>query len=145
MENPSFLEVYPTKSGEQPPPYNPGQSFMQPCPQAPNYPTGPGWTTQQTLIFQPTSTNVGVNEDRALTQPPHSDYLCWSIVNLLFCCWPIGIAAIVYSCRTRDNIDAYNHEAAARNSRTAFNLNVSALVIGLIINVIFAVLIFSRR
>ncbi|XP_044124289.1 trafficking regulator of GLUT4 1-like [Bufo gargarizans] len=144
MENTSFQEPYPSKPGDQPPAYSPGPPVMQPSPYPAYYPPGPQHSVQQTLICQPTSTNVVVvNGQVASTRPQYKDYLCWSILNCLCCCWPIGIAAIIFSCKTRSDIDAHNHDSAARNSRTTFNLNVSALVIGIIIEVIFAVYYFA--
>uniref|UniRef100_A0A8C5A0S7 Uncharacterized protein n=1 Tax=Gadus morhua TaxID=8049 RepID=A0A8C5A0S7_GADMO len=67
-------------------------------------------------------------------------YLAWSIFNTLCCCLPLGIAAIVYSCRAQD-LDALGQGAAAQNaSKTARNLNVIGLVFGIILIIIVIVL-----
>ncbi|KAG7281742.1 hypothetical protein CRUP_028056 [Coryphaenoides rupestris] len=67
-------------------------------------------------------------------------YLWWSIFNTLCCCLPLGVAALVCSCRARD-ANAVGQEAAAREaSKTAKTLNVIGLVCGIIIIIIFVTL-----
>lgn len=150
------------KPGDQPPAYTSGVPAMQPTPypaytsgaqamqpaQYPAYyPPALDRTVQQTLICQQPATNVVVVNNNtgqtSSTRPRNKDYLCWSILNTLFCCCPIGIAAIVFSCKTRDDIDAHDHDAAAKNSRTAFALYISALLIGILVEVIFTVVYFT--
>ncbi|XP_058646975.1 proline rich transmembrane protein 1B-like [Onychostoma macrolepis] len=71
------------------------------------------------------------------------DYLCYSIFTMLFCCLPLGIAAVVYSCYTRDANLAGQRELAMSNSRAALILNNVALGIGLTIIVMANALIFT--
>jgi len=67
-------------------------------------------------------------------------YLGWSIFNTLCCCLPLGIAAIVCSCRAQ-NANAVGESAiAADASRTAKILNVMGLVCGIILIIIFIAL-----
>ncbi|XP_042269172.1 transmembrane protein 91-like [Thunnus maccoyii] len=64
-------------------------------------------------------------------------YLGWSIFNTLCCCLPLGIAAIVCSCKAQ-NANALGETArAAEASRTAKVLNIIALVCGIILIIIF--------
>lgn len=95
-------------------------------------------------------------------------YLGWSIFNTLCCCLPLGIAAIVYSCRvgaiscllapaTRSppRARSFGHlssfkvqnantvgdsTVASEASRTAKILNIVALVCGIILLIIFIAL-----
>uniref|UniRef100_A0A3Q2YQV9 Uncharacterized LOC109526322 n=1 Tax=Hippocampus comes TaxID=109280 RepID=A0A3Q2YQV9_HIPCM len=67
-------------------------------------------------------------------------YLAWSIFNTLCCCWPIGIAAIVYSSKVQNANATGNSVAAADASKTAKILNIVALVCGLILLSIFIAL-----
>ncbi|KAM3923705.1 dispanin subfamily A member 2b-like [Leptodactylus fuscus] len=145
MESASIEESYPIKPMDPPPPYNPGNLGMQPSPYPAYYPPGPNNTVQQTLICQPPSTNVVVMNGQMApaNQPYYKDYLCWSIMNLLCCCWPIGIAAVVYSCKTKKSNDIRDYTAAAINSRVAFNLNISSLVIGILFEILLAFLYYS--
>ncbi|KAK7882558.1 hypothetical protein WMY93_028732 [Mugilogobius chulae] len=67
-------------------------------------------------------------------------YLGWSIFNTLCCCLPLGIAAIVCSCRAQ-NANAAGDQANAQDaSRTAKILNVVGLVCGIILLIIFIAL-----
>lgn len=67
-------------------------------------------------------------------------YLGWSIFNTLCCCLPLGIAAIVCSCRAQNASAVGDQVNAADASRTAKILNVIGLVCGIIILVIVIVL-----
>uniref|UniRef100_A0A3B4VFG1 Uncharacterized protein n=1 Tax=Seriola dumerili TaxID=41447 RepID=A0A3B4VFG1_SERDU len=67
-------------------------------------------------------------------------YLGWSIFNTLCCCLPLGIAAIVCSCKAQ-NANAIGESAIAKDaSRTAKILNVIGLVCGIILIIIFIAL-----
>ncbi|CAB1427041.1 unnamed protein product [Pleuronectes platessa] len=63
-------------------------------------------------------------------------YLGWSIFNTLCCCLPIGIAAIVCSCRAQNANTAGESAIAQDASRTAKILNVIGLVCGIILLII---------
>ncbi|XP_069804891.1 putative dispanin subfamily A member 2d [Dendropsophus ebraccatus] len=69
-------------------------------------------------------------------RPHQSDYLGWSIMNLLCCCWPLGVIALRYSIKTRDANHQNNPDLAADYSRTTKCLNITATVIGVILNII---------
>uniref|UniRef100_A0A8C6U279 Uncharacterized protein n=1 Tax=Neogobius melanostomus TaxID=47308 RepID=A0A8C6U279_9GOBI len=63
-------------------------------------------------------------------------YLGWSIFNTLCCCLPLGIAAIVFSCKAQDASAVGDQVNAAEASRKAKILNVIGLVCGIIFLVI---------
>ncbi|XP_003968416.1 synapse differentiation-inducing gene protein 1-like [Takifugu rubripes] len=67
-------------------------------------------------------------------------YLGWSIFNTLCCCLPLGIAAIVYSCRVQNANAVGDSTVATDASRTAKMLNIIALVCGIILLIIFIAL-----
>ncbi|XP_059393316.1 proline rich transmembrane protein 1B-like [Carassius carassius] len=71
------------------------------------------------------------------------DYLGYSLFTMLFCCLPLGIAAVVYSCYTRDANLAGHREIAMSSSRAAFILNNVALGIGLTITAVSLIIIFT--
>ncbi|XP_031762465.1 trafficking regulator of GLUT4 1-like [Xenopus tropicalis] len=79
--------------------------------------------------FQPTASvsvgNPGPPEEN------FKDYLVVSIMNLLFCCLPIGVAALVYSIQTREAVARRDTASAKRSSQNAFRLNVAAFAVGL--------------
>ncbi|KAK2847217.1 hypothetical protein Q5P01_010216 [Channa striata] len=67
-------------------------------------------------------------------------YLWWSIFNTLCCCLPLGIAAIIFSCKTQNANEVGNSGSAASASRTAKKLNIIGLVCGIILIIIVVVL-----
>ncbi|XP_043936656.1 interferon-induced transmembrane protein 1-like [Protopterus annectens] len=75
--------------------------------------------------------------------PVPQDYLAFSIVTMLFCCLPLGIAALIYSVQTRDAISYGNLEEAQRKSLISRNLNISALVFGIAIIAVVIILQFT--
>ncbi|KAF4073247.1 hypothetical protein AMELA_G00256720 [Ameiurus melas] len=73
--------------------------------------------------------------------PNAPTYLGWSICNTLCCCLPIGIVAIVFSIRA-DTANSIGDSARAHaHSRMAKNMNIAALVVGIIIFIIYIVYI----
>ncbi|KAF4073246.1 hypothetical protein AMELA_G00256710 [Ameiurus melas] len=73
--------------------------------------------------------------------PNAPTYLGWSICNTLCCCLPIGIVAIVFSIRA-DTANTIGDSARAHaHSRMAKNMNIAALVFGIIILIIYIVYI----
>ncbi|KAA0716463.1 hypothetical protein E1301_Tti009410 [Triplophysa tibetana] len=66
-------------------------------------------------------------------------YLVWSIINTFCCCFPIGVAAIIFSCRVNTANSLGDGTKARESSRTARNLNIAAVVIGIIFIIIVIV------
>ncbi|KAL1265359.1 hypothetical protein QQF64_003386 [Cirrhinus molitorella] len=73
------------------------------------------------------------------------DYLGYSIFTMLCCCLPLGIAATVFSCHTRDANLSGQQELARSSSRVAFILNNVALGLGLAIITLGIILMFTIR
>ncbi|KAI5608351.1 dispanin subfamily A member 2b-like, partial [Silurus asotus] len=67
-------------------------------------------------------------------------YLAWSIFNTICCCLPLGIIAIVFSCRTDTANTIGDATRANAHSQTAKKLNIAALVIGILLIIIVIVL-----
>ncbi|XP_069598576.1 dispanin subfamily A member 2b-like [Ranitomeya imitator] len=93
-------------------------------------------------MYQPTANVVTMQPGPVSYQTPQKDYLVWSIINLICCCLPLGLAAIIFSIKTRDATHQNNSLLAAKHSRTAYALNVAATVIGVILTIIFLVIYF---
>ncbi|KAK7127363.1 hypothetical protein R3I93_020065 [Phoxinus phoxinus] len=140
---PSPTTSYPNPSGYPSQPYG-----------APGGPQGPFAQQQQYVLQQPFPqqqpypgmsaypqrpyaghTGVTVQPTVFMTSTPApvyiSDYLCYSIFTLLFCCCPLGIAAVFNSATARKNNIAGRQDLAITSSRTALVLNNVALGIGL--------------
>ncbi|KAK5868629.1 hypothetical protein PBY51_009626 [Eleginops maclovinus] len=63
-------------------------------------------------------------------------YLGWSIFNTICCCLPLGIAAIICSCKAQNANAVGESTEAASASKTAKTLNVIGLVVGIILIII---------
>uniref|UniRef100_A0A3Q3FXG1 Uncharacterized protein n=1 Tax=Labrus bergylta TaxID=56723 RepID=A0A3Q3FXG1_9LABR len=71
--------------------------------------------------------------------PEAPSYMAWSIFNTFCCCWPLGIAAIVYSSKANTANSLGQSSEAMEASRKAKVLNILSLVIGIIFIIIFIV------
>ncbi|KAJ7304114.1 hypothetical protein JRQ81_011639 [Phrynocephalus forsythii] len=74
------------------------------------------------------------------------DFLCYSILTMIFCCFPFGLAALVFSLQTRQANLSGNYAAARKNSSLAQTLNQIALGLGIlstIVCIILMVLFFT--
>ncbi|KAJ7997445.1 hypothetical protein DPEC_G00229080 [Dallia pectoralis] len=74
-----------------------------------------------------------------------SDYLCWSILNLIFCCWPLGIGAVVQSRKALKKLAKGDVAAAQSASDCAFSLNVGSLFCGVILLSIYAYVYYGHK
>ncbi|KAK7127359.1 hypothetical protein R3I93_020062 [Phoxinus phoxinus] len=132
-QGPTIGGINPSFSGA-PDEQNPPQPKMgQPVPGMPAYPQGPVHTgvTVQPAVFM-TSTPT----------PTHlPDYLGYSIFTLVCCCFPLGIAAVIYSVSTRNANMAGERDLATRSSRTTLILNHVSLGLGLAAIAIYLLII----
>ncbi|XP_028327004.1 proline-rich transmembrane protein 1-like [Gouania willdenowi] len=127
---------YPPQGYGYPLQYGAGAYVQQPYPGGVQpYPGGPQ-PYGAAVTVQPT-----VYETQGPLANPVSDYLCYSIFTMLFCCLPLGIAALVYSISARDANHTGNQATAERSSRTARILNHVALGFGLVIIILCITLI----
>ncbi|XP_063292095.1 proline rich transmembrane protein 1B-like [Pelobates fuscus] len=108
--------AFPTGYNNNSPPFQYGQPMVGSIPQVP-MPMPTIVTTQQNVMVIP--------------QPSYRDYLGLSIMNLILCCFPIGIAATVFSCKVRESLRRGDMISAASDSRTAFKLNMVSLGLGI--------------
>lgn len=71
---------------------------------------------------------------------PPPNYLAWSIVVTILCCWPLGIPAIIYASRVGKTFAMGDYKAAKRYSNLARNWTIASAVAGLVV-VVVAVLL----
>uniref|UniRef100_A0A669E4B3 Uncharacterized protein n=1 Tax=Oreochromis niloticus TaxID=8128 RepID=A0A669E4B3_ORENI len=64
-------------------------------------------------------------------------YLGWSIFNTLCCCLPLGIPAIIFSCKAQNANTLGESAIAEEASRTAKTLNIIGTVFGVIIIIVW--------
>ncbi|XP_052475400.1 synapse differentiation-inducing gene protein 1-like [Carassius gibelio] len=102
-------------------------------PQGP-YTQGP-YPGQTVVVAQP-----GVFVTVAPLANPLPDYLGYSVFTMLCCCFPLGIAALVFSCSTRNANFSGQRELAEKNSKTTLILNHAALGVGLVFIVLLIII-----
>ncbi|RXN07930.1 synapse differentiation-inducing gene protein 1-like [Labeo rohita] len=156
--NPAFtgphneLDQKKTSMGQPaPPPYQPNPEYQVPStnPNLSGYPNHPygvpggpqGPYTQQPLQGTSAYPQVAyVGQTGMIIKPTvvvmpmvaaAPDYIFYSIFTMLCCCLPLGIAAVVFSCNTRNANLAGQRELAMSSSKVAFILNNVALGLGL--------------
>ncbi|XP_008285127.1 interferon-induced transmembrane protein 1-like isoform X1 [Stegastes partitus] len=126
---------YPPQQGF-PPQYGGPAYGHQPYPMVHQYPAQPGTVTVQPTVF--VSAGPLAN--------PVNDYLGYSIFTLLFCCLPLGVAALIYSISAREANHVGDQVTAERSSRMARTLNHVALGLGiggLILTLVFVKVLLS--
>lgn len=77
--------------------------------------------------------------------PPPPTYLAWSIVNLVMCCFPLGIASTLYSVNASKHIALGRYEHAREQANVARVLNIVATSLGSVLwiaAVIFLIVFF---
>ncbi|XP_026083395.1 synapse differentiation-inducing gene protein 1-like [Carassius auratus] len=67
------------------------------------------------------------------------DYLGYSIFTMLCCCFPLGIAALIFSCSTRNANFSGQRELAEKNSKMTLILNHASLGVGLVFIVLLII------
>ncbi|XP_048009522.1 proline-rich transmembrane protein 1-like [Megalobrama amblycephala] len=113
----------------------------QPVPQG-SYVQGP-YPGQSVVAMQP-----AVFVTAAPLANPKPDYLCYSIFNMLCCCFPLGMAALVFSCSTRNANYSGQQALAEKNSKTARTLNHVGVALGIVFIVLVIILefvVFNNR
>uniref|UniRef100_A0A3B3C8H6 Uncharacterized protein n=1 Tax=Oryzias melastigma TaxID=30732 RepID=A0A3B3C8H6_ORYME len=77
--------------------------------------------------------------ERQLGRTEVPTHFGWSIFTTLCCCLPLGIAAILFSNRVKYANSAGNGVEAEDASRTARNLNIAGLILGIIFIILYSV------
>ncbi|XP_064406231.1 proline-rich transmembrane protein 1-like [Halichondria panicea] len=98
--------------------------------------------TQQPVVYAQQPVVYVTQAQQAVASPggvPPKDYLMMSIVTLLFCCWPIGIIALLKSIEVRDAVARGDYAAAQTASKSAYKLNRLAIIVGIVL-IVFVVL-----
>lgn len=72
-------------------------------------------------------------------------YLTEAILVTLFCCWPLGIVAIVFAAQAKGKLDAGDYTGAAEVAQKAKSWCMVSLVLGLVAIVIYAIGIIAQK
>jgi hypothetical protein len=128
---------YPTQQ-----PYGPaaGQPYKQVYQPAPGYASG---ALQPGMAYQQPMTTVVVTP--AVPNPP-PDHLIFNIIMTIFCCWPIGIFAIMKSMACRDAAYRGDGQRAEQLSKDAKRLGYWTMGVGIgfiVVTVAITIVIYA--
>jgi len=132
------------QKGELPPSYAqtqygaPPQPYGQPAPPPSGYGGYPQPANSSTVV-------VTTNMQPTMMAPP-PDHMVFAILVTLFCCWPIGIFAIIKASSVKDAIGRNDMSGAQHLSQETRKLCNMALGFGLCINlawIIFVIIYFT--
>lgn len=108
----------------------------------PSYQTQPG-QYQTNPNFQPPSQNY-------YQQPPQmpygqtantTGYIVWSIINLLFCCMPLGIVGLIMSINAKNCFTKEDFESKIKSARIFNIIATVAGVVAILAYIIFVVIL----
>ncbi|XP_078507170.1 transmembrane protein 91-like [Lissotriton helveticus] len=114
---PAYSHSSPAMASSQPPPYANVVTVLP--------------ATMQTTIQTTT-----VTTDLPVYVP---DYMRLSTMSILLCFLPVGIAALVFSCKTRSCNLRGDVAGAQENSKTALNLNLISICIGILTTIAWVI------
>jgi len=103
---------------------------------------GPAPYTQQPgfpLSNFPNTTAVVMTPPAVVVEPRPTSWLVLSIFSCLFCIWPLGLVAIVFSVMVDSSYDSGDYENAKRYSNIAKWLSILSIICGIILIVILVV------
>ncbi|XP_006817143.1 proline-rich transmembrane protein 1-like [Saccoglossus kowalevskii] len=75
-----------------------------------------------------------------IPEPPPNPHMCLSVLKCLFCCWPLGLVAIVKSFDVQSALAAGDIPRAEKSSKIAVKLNMAAIMFGMVIIVVNLIL-----
>ncbi|KAL9972089.1 hypothetical protein ACROYT_G018330 [Oculina patagonica] len=100
-----------------------------------------GYLPQPAQQFQQSTAviSLGMPVSQTITLPPNRprNYLCVSICTCLFCFWPLGLVAMVFSCMVDSSYDAGDYAGAFTNAAIAKLLNSISYLFGLFLIIVF--------
>lgn len=79
----------------------------------------------------------------AVSQTPPKNYLVMAILVTIFCCWPLGIPAIVFAAQVNSKFSQGDYDGAVSASEKAKMWSIIALVAGLIFAVLYILLMMG--
>lgn len=125
----------------QQPQYGGQQQYQQPnCQQQPQYGGPPQQQYQQQLNYQqPQYQQYG----NPMSNAKPNNYLVWSILSIILCCWPVGVAAVVYAAKVDSLWGQGRYDESRAASEKAKNLTIISAICGVVVYVIYGILIAS--
>lgn len=129
----------PQQPAYQQPPYQ-QPAYQQPAYQQPQ----PQYGGQQYPAQQQQVPQYGGQAYNNNQMPPMPDnYLIWSILALVFCCWPLGIVAVIKSSNVSSCYQRGDYDGARRASESAKSWAIWTAVAGGIIILLYLILVMA--
>ena len=85
------------------------------------------------------NTNQEIKPSAVVSETKVPDYLIWSIVSTFCCCAPIGIGAIIFSLRARQQQKANDIASAQTSAKYALWFLIAAVVLGFVFSLIYVI------
>ncbi len=81
-------------------------------------------------------------------QPPYGEqrpdnYLVWSILSLVLCCWPFGIVAVVFSSQVNSKWERGDYEGARQAANKAKTWTIVSAISGLVVGMIYFIAVLT--
>lgn len=74
------------------------------------------------------------------SQTPPQNYLVMAILVTIFCCWPLGIPAIIFAAQVNSKFSQGDYAGAEDASKKAKMWSMISLIAGLVIGVLYFIL-----
>ena len=71
---------------------------------------------------------------------PPQNYLVMAILVTIFCCWPLGIPAIVFAAQVNSKFAQGDYAGAEESSKKAKMWSIISLIAGLVIGLLYVLL-----
>lgn len=98
----------------------------------------PSKVNQPQPPFYPGMTPAGVNDQQSSQQPPlPKNYIVWSVLVTVLCCFVPGIVAIIFSSQVTSKYYSGDYEGARRASRNAEIWIIISFVLGVISSTLY--------
>ncbi|XP_072045117.1 uncharacterized protein [Amphiura filiformis] len=111
-----------------PPPYRPASEY------------GTESTREPTTSSIPPAQQVILRTPSTYPKEDAKDWLCFSIFNMLLCCLPLGLIAIIKSLDVRARNAGEDYKGAHRMSKSAWQWNIASLIAGIAMYVIVIII-----
>ncbi len=93
---------------------------------------------EQMLPPTPQNTNEQQSPNINLCPPT---YLVWSIITTILCCWPLGIASIIYAAKVERTFLSGQVELAQSYSRKAKNWMIANVICAFVFVIIYGIIL----
>ncbi|XP_045206375.1 uncharacterized protein LOC123558568 [Mercenaria mercenaria] len=103
---------------------------------------------QQNSVPRESAAYVVVNQPQrtvAMIYPRrHTNYTIPSILACLFCCWPLGLAAVIHANKANERAAVGDYERAERSAIQARNLLITSIIVGIVVTAFYIIIYVAQ-